>query len=153
MSEPKDLIRAKEHLQPSETVVEWSNGVCESTMFGKETTRTGIVIATEKRLFVFVPKMFNSFDLEEYPYATMSSIEYGKGMLGHTAKFIASGNATKISMMNLGNPKALVDYVREQIGKKNQQKSNCPECGFANNIEWQFCGSCGKTRAQAMASV
>jgi hypothetical protein len=148
-TEPKDLIRAKEHLQPGETIVRWSSGLCESTMFGKDTKRNGFVVATDRRVFVFVPKMFNNFELEEFPFATMSSIEYGKEMLGHSIKLIASGNSLKVTMMNQGEPQALVEYVRGKIGKKEEPKVQCPQCGFSNSAEWQFCGGCGKPKQVA----
>ncbi len=80
MAEPKDLVKAKEHLHPNESIVQWSNGLCESKILGKETKRNGIVVATNKRVFIFVSKMFG-YELEEFPFATMSSIEYGKGLI------------------------------------------------------------------------
>jgi hypothetical protein len=52
---------------------------------------------------IFIKKMFGGYDLEEFPYATMSSFESGKGILGHTAKFMGSGNSTRITMMNTGD--------------------------------------------------
>lgn len=138
-------MRAREHLQPNETVVEWANGLCESTIFGNDTKRNGYVVATNKRVFIFVPKMFNNFEMEEFPFSTMSSIEYGKGMFGHSVKFIASGNRMKITMMNKGNPVALVEYVRTRIGKKEEPGWKCG-CGHENTASWSFCGSCGKPK-------
>jgi hypothetical protein len=122
MAEHKDLAKAREHLHPDENIVQWSNGLCESKMLGQDTKRNGIVVATNKRVFIFVNKMFG-YDLEEFPFATMSSIEYGKGMIGHKVKFVASGNSMQISMMSLGDPIALVDYVRKQIGVKQESPS------------------------------
>jgi ribosomal protein S27AE len=148
MSVSKDLTRAKQHLQPNETIIEWSSGLCESTMLGNQTKRNGIVLATDRRVFVFVSKMFNGFQLEEFPLNTMTSIEYGKSMFGHSVKFISSGNTMKITMMSQGNPKALVDYVRGRISRKDEPHQNCPKCGFSNNFDWQFCGDCGTPKAQ-----
>src|SRR5262245_7208563 len=112
MSEPKNLLRAKEHLHPNESVVAWSEGICESKMLGHDTKRTGVVVATDHRVFVFIPKMFGGFELEEFPLATMSSIEHGKNMFGHSVKLIASGNSLKVTMMNSGAPSQLIEFIR-----------------------------------------
>ena len=113
----KKAERAKKHLQPGEEVLYWTAGVCESTLMGHATKRNGIILATRIRVVIVIEKMFG-FELEEYPYHTLSSIENSKGLLGYSLTLIASANRTKITMMAQGEPAALIDHIRAQIGKK-----------------------------------
>lgn len=136
--EPKGLGAAKEHLDPNETLVTWSKGLCASTILGQETKRNGFILATDQRVLVFINKLLGRFELEEFPYSTMSSIEHGKGLLGHSVKFIASGNALRVTMMVEGDPKGLYEYVRSRIGKKGQgsepNSQNKDEADFPSKL-------------------
>lgn len=143
MIEPKELVRAKEHLQPNETVIAWSGGLCDCTILGGDSKRHGVVVATEERVFVFVPKLFDNFEFVEFPFSTISSIEHGKGLLGHSVAFIASGNSASITMMTTGDASKLIDYLRGQIGKKRVDRPKCSGCGSYNDADWAFCGNCG----------
>ena len=108
--------KAAEHLQSGEFAKFYSSGLVESTILGKEAKRNGVILATDKRLLIYCSKMFGGYELEEIPYSAMSSIEIGKGLLGHSATFVASSNRARVTMMNKGQPERLISFVKSQIG-------------------------------------
>jgi hypothetical protein len=111
-----DAAKAAEHLHSGESAKFYSSGLVESTILGKDAKRNAVILATDKRLLIYCSKMFGGYELEEIPYSAMSSIEIGKGLLGHSATFIASSNRARITMMNKGQPERLISFVKSQIG-------------------------------------
>lgn len=129
------LEKAKKHLHSGETVKHWSSGTVESKMLGNDTKRSAVVLATSKRVIVFVPKMFGNYDIEEFPYSSMSSIEAGKGFLGGTAKFIASSNTMKVTTMQAGQPQQLIEFVRSQLHNPQVQTPQAASVDVMTQIE------------------
>ena len=43
-----------------------------------------------------------AYEVEVFPYAAMAPFEFGKGFLGYSANFVASGNGTQVTMMLIG---------------------------------------------------
>jgi len=111
-----EVSKARKHLLEGEPVKFISTGLIESKMFGNDTKRNGIILATDRRVLIYCSKFFGGYELEEIPFSKMSSIEIGKGMLGHSATFIASSNRSRITRMNRGQPEQLINYVKNQIG-------------------------------------
>ena len=87
----KLLAGAIEYLEPGEPVVEAIDGSYETEILGSDTVRSGVLIATDRRL-VFYAKKVTGYDLESFPYSSISSFEQGKNMMGGNVKFIATGN-------------------------------------------------------------
>ena len=58
--------RAKEHLDTSEEIVATVQGSYEGERAGMDALRTGIFIATDKRVILYSKKMFG-YELEFFP--------------------------------------------------------------------------------------
>lgn len=78
------------------------------------TPREGICIATNQRL-LFYAKKLTGFDLESVPYGNISSLEMGKGFMGHYINFFASGNSAKMKWIQVGDVSAFVEIVKAQM--------------------------------------
>ena len=117
----KFLTLAKEHLN-GEEIKYWVFGMFKSKMFGKDTIRNGIFIATERQIFFYCKKL-TGFDSESFPFSNISSLEIGKGMLGHKMNIIASGNKVEMSGINTGQVQEFVEYARSKIGKPSESSS------------------------------
>ena len=116
MANPTKLIKlAQEHLN-GEEVKYWVFGAFKSEIMGKSTLRNGLFIATDKQVFFYCKKSFG-YETETFPFSNISSIETGKGAMGHKLSIIASGNRAEMSMINTGQFAELVEYVRSKIGK------------------------------------
>ncbi len=107
-SEQKLLDRARQHLEPGEHIVAAVPGTYETKIMGSDSVRSGILIATDRRV-LFYAKKLSGYDLESYPYASVSSIDQGKNMMGHKVSFYASGN--KIEVKWIKDVKALERFM------------------------------------------
>ncbi len=55
--------------------------------------------------------------MESFPLSKITAIEISKGMLGKKITLKMSGNAAEMKMINDGDPDALVNYIRENVGE------------------------------------
>lgn len=91
----KLIEQVQPHLQPGESVEAAVMGTYEVKILGSETLRTGIMLATNRRI-VFYAKKLGGYDLEAFPYGNISSFEQSKSMMGYQLSFHASGNRVKL---------------------------------------------------------
>lgn len=92
---------------------------------GHDSVRTGVFLATNKRL-VFYAKKLTGYDLEVFPYSTISSIEMGKNLMGHKVKFFASGNKASMKWIKEGDVQKFIEEVKGRIGKKEAVQGVMP---------------------------
>lgn len=118
----KLLTLVKEHLDPDEKIEASVGGTYECKIMGNDSVRSGLFVATEKRI-VFYAKKLTGYDLESFPLENISSIEAGKNLMGNTITFYASGNKASMKWINFGNVKEFMDYVRNNMGKKSHVSS------------------------------
>ena len=107
-TERKLLDGARQHLEPGEQIVAAVPGSYETKIMGSDSVRSGILIATDRRV-LFYAKKLTGYDLESYPYTSVSSIDQGKNMMGHKVTFYASGN--KIEVKWIKDLKALERFM------------------------------------------
>lgn len=99
---------AVEHLDSNESALAVVLGTYEARLLGNDTLRSGILIATEKRL-VFYAKKLGGYDLESFGYRNISSFEQSKSPMGHKVSFFASGN--KVSMKWIVDAAAMASFT------------------------------------------
>lgn len=115
----KLLGRAKAHLDDGEQVLAAVQGTYETMIMGKESVRTGILLATPTRV-VFFAKKLGGYDLESFPYRQISSFEQSKSMMGHVVTFFASGN--KVAMKWIADVAAMSKFVEAVRGNLHGQR-------------------------------
>jgi hypothetical protein len=121
----KQLEAAREHLDPGEQVLAYVLGAYETKVLGKDSVRNGVCLATDRRLLFFAKK-FTGFDLESFSYEKISSIEMGKGMMGHQITFFASGNEAKMKWINVGDVTDFVECARAKMDSSSKPVSEPP---------------------------
>jgi Bacterial PH domain/Short C-terminal domain len=119
MAKPEKLIElAQAHLEPGERIEAHVAGTYEVRLMGQNTVRSGIFLATDRRL-VFYAKKMGGYDFESFPYANISSFEQSKGMMGHSFRFFASGNTVSMKWINdADNFVRFAQLVTERAGHK-----------------------------------
>lgn len=117
MAKKDKLLKLAEEYLDGETVKHSILGAYETEIMGKDTVRNGVFIATETRV-VFYGKRTFGYDLEDYPYSNISSIESGKKAMGRYINFFASGNKVKMKWINDKEIDEFMTFVKSKIGKK-----------------------------------
>ena len=120
----KLLEQVKPHLEPSEQILTAIQGTYETSILGTDTTRTGMLLATQNRV-VFYAKKLGGYELESFAYGSISSFEQGKNMMGHNIKFFASGN--KVQMKWISDPKAMEEFVAIVKGHLGANAAAAPQ--------------------------
>lgn len=114
------VAQAQEHLEPGEVIRGAVLGTYETKILGSETVRAGILLATDRRV-VFYAKKFTGYELESFPYGSISSFEQGKNMMGHHVTFFASGNRVHVKWIPTdGNLAAFTAHVKAAMSARHQ---------------------------------
>lgn len=109
----KLLEQAAEHIS-GEAVLASVEGTYEAKSMGNDILRKGVLIATDQRV-VFYAKKLGGYDLESFPYRTISSFDQGKNMMGATVTIYASGNKAEVKWIKDAALPELTQTVRERM--------------------------------------
>ena len=115
----KLLEQAKAHLHEGEQVLALVAGTYETRLMGEDSVRSGILIATDRRL-VFYAKKVGGYEFESFTYENISSFEQCKDMMmGHKLAFHASGNNVKVKWIkDVPSLASVVEIARDRMGKR-----------------------------------
>lgn len=105
------------HLDEGEEILAIVSGQYEG-MKKEEHIRTGIMVATPKRV-VFYAKKITGFDFESFPYDMISSFEQSKNLMGHILTFFAAGNTVMLKWVPAKEVPDFVKVVRERMASKS----------------------------------
>jgi Bacterial PH domain len=87
----------------------------ETKIVGNETVRSGVLLATDRRI-LFYAKKLGGYELESFPYKSVSSIEQSKSLMGHAVSFIASGSRVNLKWIPEGRDlAAFLEVVKSQL--------------------------------------
>ena len=109
----KLLVRASQHLDDDETPLCSVLGTYETKRLGSDSVRSGILIATDKRV-VFYAKKATGYDIKHFRYKAISSIDTGKNMMGAYITLVVTGNEAHLKWIN-GDAAGFVETVQEQM--------------------------------------
>ncbi|MCR2825376.1 PH domain-containing protein [Microbacterium sp. zg.Y909] len=135
----KLVEQAKAHLENGEHVQAAVMGSYETKIMGADSTRNGVLIATDRRV-VFYAKKLGGFDLESFPYGNISSFEHGKSMMGHSITFHASGNRVSVKWLQPASEFAdFLEVVKAAMsGKDASAPAAAPEVSAGPDVMQQL---------------
>ncbi|MFI7387208.1 PH domain-containing protein [Streptomyces sp. NPDC049813] len=114
----REIQRLPEVLWEDETVEMLATGV-----YGKG---NGLVAMTDKRL-IFLKHGIMSQQVEDFPYARISSVQWSGGMILGTLQVFTSGNKAEIKQMPKAQGKDLADRLRARLaGAPGATPSSAP---------------------------
>lgn len=117
----KNLKELQKHLENNEEVINAVFGQYETKRFNQDTLRNGILVTTNKRVLFFAKKM-GGYDMEVFPYSSISSIEFSKQLMGYNISFFASGNKVKMKRVVAGDIDELIQTIKSKISKNEDLK-------------------------------
>lgn len=130
----KLVKKARPHLDADERIGPVVYGAYETEMFGQDTVRNGVMLATDRRLFFYAKKL-GGHQTESFPYGNISSIEAGKNLMGGAVSFFASGNKVSMKWIQAGDLDGLVNTVRSRMGERKAPEAAPAAPDFAAQIE------------------
>lgn len=96
----------------------WEDEALERVVQGQYNGGMGILCATNKRL-VFIDKgLIYGLKVEDFPYDTITSIQYETGLVFGSIKIFASGNKSQIKNIDKKQAKDFGDYIRARTTEK-----------------------------------
>lgn len=110
----KLLALARLHLDEDETDLCSVRGTYETKRLGSDSVRSGILIATNKRI-VFYAKKATGHDINFFRYKAISSIDTGKNMMGAYITLVVSGNEANLKWIKDGDAAGFVETVQDQM--------------------------------------
>lgn len=116
---------AQQHLEPGERIEAAVMGTYETKIMGSNGVRTGVLVATDRRL-VFYAKKLGGYELESFPYQNISSFEGGKNLAGRYFRFAASGNDVTLKWINAGDIAQFEHLLRARAGTWPQAAAPAP---------------------------
>lgn len=119
----KLIDQSKQYLDNDEVIESAVLGQYETDWMGNKTTKSGIFIATNKKLFFFA-KRLTGYESETFPYSKISSFESGKKFLGHYIKFYTSGNKVSMQWIQDSNIGEFINYVKDRIENEQNKKGD-----------------------------
>ena len=110
----KLLALARLHFDDDETDLCSVRGTYETRRLGSDSVRSGILIATNKRV-VFYAKKATGHDINFFRYKAISSIDTGKNMMGAYVTLVVSGNEANLKWIKDGDAAIFVETIQDQI--------------------------------------
>jgi hypothetical protein len=81
------------------------------------------MLATDRRI-VFYAKKLGGYELESFPYKSVSSIEQSKSITGHAISFFASGNRVNLKWIPKGpDLAAFLEVVKSHLSGQPSAQS------------------------------
>jgi hypothetical protein len=141
-TQEKILTLITSHLQAEEQIIMHNEkpimveGQYETKILNKDTIRKGYLVTTNQRV-IFYAKKFGGYDIESFPYVTISSFEGGKNMMGNHLKIITSGNTAMVKwIQDAGMFAILIETVQKQINNLKNKNTNISQApSVAQEIE------------------
>lgn len=90
---------------------------------GRYNDRSGVIVATNERVFFFVKGRLWGSQLEEFRYENITSVQYSTGLISSEITIFVAGNAAKIDMVPTAFCKPFVESVQKIIGSQNASAS------------------------------
>ena len=102
---------------------------------GRYNDRSGVIVATNERVFFFVKGRLWGSQLEEFRYENITSVQYSTGLISSEITIFVAGNAAKIDMVPKILCKPFVDTVRAMLGNQNKPAPSTNEEDFLAKLE------------------
>ncbi len=162
----KNLSALQEHLEPTENVLATVYGLYETKLMGQDSVRSGIFAATNLKVIFFAKKL-GGYDLESFPYRSISSVDSSKGMTGFKITIYTSGNQQAMRQISKGQVPEFVSIVRDRMGKdpspigvadELSKLASLKDGGLISEEEWEratslYLGKPASAREEALAQL
>lgn len=101
-------------LVPGESIEEATTGMIKVRRMGTNTERNGTIAVTDRRLVLFTKKV-GGYDMQDFAYAMIASVDHKRGMMGGNLTINAAGDQTHVSMVPKDDIETIAHAIREKV--------------------------------------
>jgi hypothetical protein len=101
-------------LGDDEELLDVTVGVVEVQRMGQKSGRFGVLAVTPRRVVMRVKKM-GGFDLMEFYYDALSSVDHNRGLMFGSIDIAAHGDRTKVERVPKEDVERIAALIREQV--------------------------------------
>jgi hypothetical protein len=116
-----------------EQVLDVTTGMVEVRRMGSDTTRNGTVAVTDRRIILFTKKL-GGYDVQDFAFGLLTSVDHKKGMMFGNLDLAASGDRTKVTMV----PKEDVERIAQMIRQKMASAHSHPVAAASADVATQI---------------
>jgi hypothetical protein len=97
-----------------EQVIDATTGMIPVHRMGKDTHRNGAVLVTDRRIVLFSKKL-GGYDLQDFAFGLLSSVEHKKGMTAGNLTLSAAGSKSHVRGIPKGDVERIAQLIREKM--------------------------------------
>jgi hypothetical protein len=110
----KLVADARQALTSDEEVLDATSGMIHVRRMGNNTERTGAVIVTNRRVVLFTKKL-GGYDVQDFVYGLLSSVDHKKGVMFGNLNLAAAGDRSHVSMIPKEDVERISQLIREKM--------------------------------------
>jgi Bacterial PH domain/Short C-terminal domain len=136
MSKVEKLTKeAQAALMEGERVLDATTGMVGVHRMGQDTHRNGAVIVTDRRVVLFSKKMAG-YDLQDFAFGLLSSVEHKKGLTYGNLTFSAAGSQNDVRQVPKADVERIAQLIREKMATAHSGSQSVPttQGGVADEI-------------------
>ncbi|HXL43515.1 MAG TPA: PH domain-containing protein [Gaiellaceae bacterium] len=110
-----NLIKeARPALTPGEEVLDATLGMIQVRRLGSDTSRSGVILVTDRRVVLFTKKL-GGYDVQDFAYGLLSSVDHKRGMTSGSLNLAAAGDRTHVRMIHKDDVERIARLIRDRM--------------------------------------
>jgi Bacterial PH domain/Short C-terminal domain len=101
-------------LMAGEQVIDGTTGSIEVHRIGQKTRRNGAILVTDRRVVLFTKKL-GGYDLQDFAYGLLSSVEHKKGMTAGNLTLSAAGVHSHARSVPKNDVERIAQIIRDKM--------------------------------------
>jgi Bacterial PH domain/Short C-terminal domain len=110
----KRLGKAQQVLLGDERVLDGATGLIQVRRMGSETARSGVVLATDRRVILFTTKI-GGYDVQDFAYGLLTGVDHKKGIVFGDLHLNAAGDRAHVKQVPKADIERLAQAIRDQM--------------------------------------
>lgn len=119
----KEIEKAKHVLSGDEIILDVTTGLGKVRRMGKDSSRNGALIVTDRRVIFFTKKL-GGYEMSDHVYSMLTTVDYKKGIITGNMNLKASGDHYQISMIPKADVERVAQCIRSQMGAITSQSTS-----------------------------
>lgn len=115
----KRLGKAEQVLTEGEEIIDGATGMIRVRRMGTDTARSGVVIATDRRVVLFTTKV-GGYDVHDFAYGLLTSVDHKKGVMFGDLHLNAAGDSAHVRQIPKGDIERLAQSIRSRVATAHQ---------------------------------